>query len=77
MTAPLDFLSYGVASGRTRMRCDRRTRREKGEAVKVVTVRKEPNLTRVAVIQHCKTQLTDHKVPRHIEFRELRAPPQP
>ena len=41
-----------------------------GEAVKVVIVRKDPGLTAEAVIEHCKTQLTGYKVPRHVEFRD-------
>ena len=41
-----------------------------GEAVKVVIVRKDPDLTKEAVIEHCKTQLTGYKLPRHVEFRE-------
>jgi long-chain acyl-CoA synthetase len=41
-----------------------------GEAVKVVIVRKDPNLTREAVLEHCKTQLTGYKLPRHVEFRD-------
>jgi long-chain acyl-CoA synthetase len=41
-----------------------------GEAVKVVIVRKDPNLTKEAVIEHCKTQLTGYKLPRHVEFRD-------
>ena len=41
-----------------------------GEAVKVVIVRKDPNLTKEAVIQHCKAQLTGYKLPRHVEFRD-------
>jgi long-chain acyl-CoA synthetase len=41
-----------------------------GEAVKVVIVRKDPALTKEAVIAHCKTQLTGYKMPRHIEFRD-------
>ena len=59
-----------------------------GEAVKVVIVRKDPQLTRDDIIEHCKAQLTSYKVPRHVEFcealpktpigkilrRELRAP---
>ena len=32
-----------------------------GEAVKAVIVRKDPNLTKEAVILHCKTQLTGYK----------------
>jgi len=41
-----------------------------GEAVKVAIVRKDPNLTKESVVEHCKTQLTGYKVPRHIEFRD-------
>ncbi len=41
-----------------------------GEAVKVVIVRKDPNLTRESVIEHCRTSLTSYKVPRHVEFRD-------
>jgi long-chain acyl-CoA synthetase len=41
-----------------------------GEAVKVVIVRKDPELTKEAVVTHCKSQLTGYKVPRHIEFRD-------
>ena len=41
-----------------------------GEAVKVVIVRKDPELTKDAVIAHCKTQLTGYKMPRHVEFRD-------
>ena len=41
-----------------------------GEAVKVVIVRKDPNLTKEAVIAHCRTQLTGYKLPRHVEFRD-------
>ena len=41
-----------------------------GEAVKVVIVRKDPDLTRESVIEHCRTSLTSYKVPRHVEFRD-------
>ena len=41
-----------------------------GEAVKVVVVRKDPNLTKEAVLEHCKNHLTGYKVPRHVEFRD-------
>ncbi len=41
-----------------------------GEAVKVVIVRKDSNLTKEAVVEHCKTHLTGYKIPRHVEFRE-------
>jgi long-chain acyl-CoA synthetase len=42
-----------------------------GEAVKVVIVRKDPGLTREAVIEHCRAQLTGYKMPRHVEFRDV------
>ena len=41
-----------------------------GEAVKVVIVRKDLLLTKEAVIEHCRLQLTAYKVPRHVEFRD-------
>ena len=41
-----------------------------GEAVKVVVVRKDPALTKDAVLEHCRTQLTGYKMPRHVEFRD-------
>ncbi len=41
-----------------------------GEAVKVVIVRKDPLLTRDAVIEHCRPQLTGYKMPRFVEFRD-------
>ncbi len=41
-----------------------------GEAVKVVIVRKDPNLTREDVIEHCRKLLTSYKLPRHVEFLE-------
>ncbi len=41
-----------------------------GEAVKVVIVRKDPDLTKEAMIAHCKTLLTGYKLPRHVEFRD-------
>jgi len=42
-----------------------------GEAVKVVIVRRDPSLTKEAVIRHCKTQFTHYKLPRHVEFRDI------
>jgi len=62
-----------------------------GEAVKVVIVKKDPDLTKDAVVLHCKSHLTGYKMPRHVEFRdalpktpigkvlrrELRDPPNP
>ena len=44
-----------------------------GEAVKVVIVKKDPNLTKEAVIEHCRSQLTGYKLPRHVEFRDTLA----
>jgi len=41
-----------------------------GEAVKVVIVRKDPNLTKEAVIEYCKTRLTGYKLPRYVEFHD-------
>src|SRR5690606_13497937 len=41
-----------------------------GEAVKVVIVKKDPELTKEAVIEHCRAQLTGYKVPRLVEFRD-------
>jgi len=42
-----------------------------GEAVKVVIVRKDPNLTKESVIEHCRALLTSYKVPRHVEFLDV------
>ncbi len=41
-----------------------------GEAVKVVVVKKDPDLTQEAVLEHCRTQLTGYKMPRQVEFRD-------
>jgi long-chain acyl-CoA synthetase len=41
-----------------------------GEAVKVVVVKKDPDLTKEAVIEHCKAHLTGYKRPRHVAFQE-------
>ena len=40
-----------------------------GEAIKIVVVRKDPELTAGALIEHCRKNLTGYKVPRHVEFR--------
>jgi long-chain acyl-CoA synthetase len=39
-----------------------------GEAIKIVVVRKDPELTAGALIEHCRKSLTGYKVPRHVEF---------
>jgi len=41
-----------------------------GEAVKLVVVRKDPELTEADIRAFCKTQLTAYKQPRVIEFRD-------
>ncbi len=41
-----------------------------GEAVKVVIVKKNPELTSDDILAYAQTQLTGYKVPRHVEFRE-------
>jgi len=40
-----------------------------GEAVKLVIVKKDPNLSEAAVRAHCKENLTAYKQPKVIEFR--------
>jgi long-chain acyl-CoA synthetase len=40
-----------------------------GEAVKAFVVKKDPNLTAEDVVTFCRQQLTNYKVPKHIEFR--------
>jgi long-chain acyl-CoA synthetase len=40
-----------------------------GEAVKAFVVKKDPNLTAEDIIKFCHEQLTNYKVPKHIEFR--------
>ena len=44
--------------------------RKTGEAVKVVIVRKDPALTKEAVLDYCRTQLTSYKMPAIVEFRD-------
>jgi len=39
-----------------------------GESVRVVIVKKDPALTREAVMEHCRKHLTGYKLPRTIEF---------
>jgi long-chain acyl-CoA synthetase len=41
-----------------------------GEAVKIFVVRKDPSLTREALIAHCRKSLTAYKVPHLVEFRD-------
>jgi long-chain acyl-CoA synthetase len=39
-----------------------------GEVPRLVIVRKDPNLTKEQVIEHCKKHLTGYKVPKVVEF---------
>jgi long-chain acyl-CoA synthetase len=41
-----------------------------GEVVKLFVVRKDPELTAEAVLNHCRKELTGYKVPKYVEFRE-------
>jgi long-chain acyl-CoA synthetase len=41
-----------------------------GEAVVLFVVRKDPALSEDAVIEHCRTELTGYKVPKHVYFRK-------
>lgn len=41
-----------------------------GEVVKVVVVKKDPNLTAESVIAHARQSLTNYKVPKIVEFRD-------
>jgi long-chain acyl-CoA synthetase len=40
-----------------------------GEAVKIVVVRRDPQLSADELIAHCRKHLTGYKIPRHVEFR--------
>lgn len=40
-----------------------------GEAVKIIVVRSDPALTEQMLIEHCRQNLTDYKLPKFIEFR--------
>jgi long-chain acyl-CoA synthetase len=40
-----------------------------GEAVKVVIVKKDPNLSAEDIKNHCRHELTGYKQPRFVEFR--------
>jgi long-chain acyl-CoA synthetase len=48
-----------------------------GEAVKVIALRKDPDLTEKALIEHCRKYLTGYKVPRYVEFRTEPLPKTP
>ena len=40
-----------------------------GEVVKIVVVKKDPELTEQALLEHCRQHLTSYKMPRVVEFR--------
>ncbi|MNL45850.1 Long-chain-fatty-acid--CoA ligase [compost metagenome] len=40
-----------------------------GEVVKIVVVKKDPNVTKEDLIAHARKSLTNYKVPRLVEFR--------
>ena len=41
-----------------------------GEAVKLVVVKKDPNLSEVDVLDHCRAQLTSYKRPKVVVFQD-------
>jgi long-chain acyl-CoA synthetase len=41
-----------------------------GEVVALFVVKKDPNLTEQQVIDHCRTELTGYKVPKHVYFKK-------
>lgn len=41
-----------------------------GEAVKIFVVKKDKGLTTEALLAHCHANLTNYKVPHHVEFRD-------
>jgi long-chain acyl-CoA synthetase len=45
-----------------------------GEAVKIIVVKRDPNLSAEVLIAHCRQHLTAYKIPRHVEFREQALP---
>ncbi len=45
-----------------------------GEAVKIVVVKKDPNLTAEELIAFCAQQLTAYKVPKFVQFRDTPLP---
>lgn len=40
-----------------------------GEVIKIFVVKKDPSLTQQELIQYCHENLTNYKVPKHVEFR--------
>ncbi|TAK76714.1 MAG: long-chain fatty acid--CoA ligase [Aquabacterium sp.] len=48
-----------------------------GERVKIIVVKRDPALTKEAIIEHCRANLTGYKIPRIVEFRETELPKTP
>ena len=48
-----------------------------GEAVKVVVLRRDPDLTAEALLEHCRKNLTGYKVPKEVSFRTEPLPKSP
>ena len=48
-----------------------------GEAVKAIIVPRDANLTKEAILEHCRANLTGYKMPRNIEFRTTELPKSP
>ncbi|WP_210399101.1 AMP-binding protein [Steroidobacter denitrificans] len=44
--------------------------RHSGEVVALFVVRQDPNLTEQQLIDHCRKELTNYKVPKHVYFRD-------
>lgn len=40
-----------------------------GEKVKIIVVRKDPDLTEEQLLEHCRQHLTGYKIPKFVEFR--------
>jgi long-chain acyl-CoA synthetase len=45
-----------------------------GEVVKIVVVRKNPDLTEAELLEHCRQHLTNYKVPKIVDFRTAPLP---
>ena len=41
-----------------------------GEVIKIFVVKKDPSLTEEELIAYCRDNLTNYKVPKHVEFRK-------
>ncbi len=48
-----------------------------GEAVKIVVLRRDADLTAEALLEHCRKNLTGYKVPKEVSFRTEPLPKSP